>query len=194
MVKILLASGLLLLAGCGYTFQGSGTVLPPDIKRIQIPIVENESTESGLSRVVTEALRDRFERYGVVTIVDNISEADAILNAKILNVRRETETVTSDTDTTLQSNTTLTVAAELKRVTGPILWRDANMSVSRTTGATSSVVVTSSPEFAQGTLGSQQLSALGSREVERGQESQSLDILADEVARRIYDAAVAPDF
>jgi outer membrane lipopolysaccharide assembly protein LptE/RlpB len=184
----------LALSACGYTFQGGGSVLPPDIKVIAIPMVQNASTESSLTTTVTEALRDRFERYGVVTVVEDLGEADAILKARIVKVTRNQRTSTSRTDTELQLDTVLTLAAELRRVTGPVLWRDNNISVSKAFGTTSDVVVTTSPDFASGTLGAADLGALNSREVSRGQEQDALRTLADEAARQIYDSAVAPDF
>ena len=184
----------LALGGCGYTFEGGGSVLPPDVKVIAIPLVQNASTESGLTTVVTEALRDRFERYGVVSVVDDADAADAVLRARILKVSRNQRTSTSKTDTELQLDTTLTLAAELRRVTGPVLWRDNNISVSKEFGTTSGVVVTTSPDFASGTLGSADLGSLENREVSRGQEQEALRSLAEQVARQIYDSAVAPDF
>ena len=147
-MRILIVFLLLLINGCGYTFQGSGSVLPPDVTRITIPMVENNSTEPGIAEIVTEALRDRFERFGVITVVDNIQEADAVLKARIENVRRGTRTTTSSTDTDLQLDTTLVMSAELKRVSGPLLWRAANLSASRAFGTSSDVVVTSSANFA----------------------------------------------
>ncbi len=169
-------------------------MLPPDVKVIAIPLVQNASTESGLTTMVTEALRDRFERFGVVTVVDDAASADAILRARILKVSRDQRTSTSKTDTELQLDTTMTLAAELRRVTGPVLWRDNSISVSKEFGTTSGVVVTTSPDFASGLLGSSDLNSLEDREVSRGQEQAALRSLAEEVASQIYDAAVAPDF
>lgn len=192
--------GLLLLlvsTGCGYTFQGSGSVLPPDVKRIYIPRVENNSAEFQLTSLVTESLRDRFERFGVVAVVDELGDADAVLRARILKIKRNTATSTSKTDTALQVDTTMTFAAELRRVSGPVLWRNTNLAVTKSFGSASAAVVTTSPQFAGGTLSPSDLASLeatGTREVARGQESEAFNQIADEAARIVYDAAVAPDF
>lgn len=192
------ALGILILAvslsACGYTFEGGGSILPSDIKVVAIPLVQNASTESSLTNVLTEALRDRFERYGVVSVVDDMDNADAILKARILKVTRSQRTSTSKTDTELQLDTTLTMAAELRRVTGQVLWRDNNIAVSKAFGTTSGVVVTSSPDFASGSLGAGDLGQLSNREVSRGQEQDALRALAEDVAQQIYNSAVAPDF
>jgi outer membrane lipopolysaccharide assembly protein LptE/RlpB len=189
-----LVSMLSLLSACGYQFAGGGSVLPPDVKAIHIPIVENNTTEGSLSLIFTEALRDRFERYGVVSIVETANEADAVLTARVLRVQRETQTVTSQTDTSLQERTIIQISAELRRVTGPVLWRNDNLIVSRAFGAASSVVVTSSADFAGGNLSSSDLGSLDSREVARGQERAAFEYLCEDAARKIYDEAVAPEF
>lgn len=185
------------LAGCGYTLQGSGSVLPPDVKRVWIPRVENNTTEIALTELLTEALRDRFERYGVVELAEDMGQADAVLRARVTRVRRATGSVSSNTDTALQRDLSVAIAAELRRVTGPVLWSNSNVSVTRAYGAEQSVVVTSSPEFAGSTLGAADLDSLGtggSREVARGQEDEAFAAMSEELAQLVYDSAVAPDF
>lgn len=185
---------LFLVTACGYKFQGSGSILPADVKRIQIPLVENHSTDSALTQLLTEALRDQFERFGVVTVVEDLKDADAVLHFKILKVSRKSRTTTSRTDTAQTFDTSLTVGGDLRRVTGSILWSNPTFLVSRQVGATSDVVVSSSADFAEGTLGASDLASLDSREIVRGQEQEALEKLCDEVARKVYDDAVAPDF
>ncbi len=185
---------ILTLNACGYVFQGSGSVLPPDVKKIQIPIVENNSTESLLTALVTESLRDQFERYGVVTVVENITDADAVLKAKILGITRKSRTVTSNTDTVQQFDTSMTISAELRKANGQILWANPVMSISKAVGTSSSLVISSSADFAGGNLSASDLQGQDSREVARGQEQEALISIANIAARRIYDDAVAPDF
>lgn len=179
---------------CGYTLQGSGTVLPPDVKAIYIPQVQNNSTELGLSDTVTEALREQFESYGVVTVVDRQSLADAVLNVKILNVTRTTRTVLGTDDTATQMETTMVLEGELRRTTGPLLWKNNMIRVARGVGTDRSAVVTSSAAFASGSISSTDLQQLSSREITRSQENEILPNLAAEAARKIYDGSVAPDF
>jgi hypothetical protein len=180
--------------GCGYTFRGSESALPPDVKNIYIPQVENNSTKLGLATIVTEAIRDEFDSYGTVSVVDTQSEADAVLKVRILNVKDNTGATRSGTNTALQTQTTITLAGELRRVTGPVIWRDSAIQATQSFGADSSVVVTSSLDFAGGPSAAGDLAGLSSREVSRGQEANALNTLASNVARQLYDKAVAPDF
>jgi outer membrane lipopolysaccharide assembly protein LptE/RlpB len=185
---------LMIVSGCGYTFQGTGTVLPADVRKIFIPLAENNSTELGLADTVTEALREQFDSYGVVTVVEKQSEADAVLRVTITQVKRSTRSVTSSTNAALQLDTKMSLGAELRRVTGAVLWRDSDISVSKSFGGDRRVVVTSSADFATQSLGAGDITNLDPREVSRGQEQEVLRLLAEDAARQLYDQSVAPDF
>jgi outer membrane lipopolysaccharide assembly protein LptE/RlpB len=192
--RLMILAMCVFLNACGYTLQGSGTVLPPDVKAIYIPQVQNNSTELGLSDVVTEALREQFDSYGVVMVVDRQSLADAVLNVKIQNVTRTTRTVLGTNDTATQMETTMVLEGELRRTTGPLLWRSNMIRVAQGVGTDRSAVVTSSAAFASGSISSTDLQNLSSREITRSQENEILPNLATEAARKIYDGSVAPDF
>jgi outer membrane lipopolysaccharide assembly protein LptE/RlpB len=183
-----------ILTGCGYTFRGSGSALPPDVKAIYIPQVDNNSTKLGLATVLTDAVRDEFDSYGSISVVDNQNQADAVLKVTIVDVKETTSAVRANTNTSLQMQTTMFLTAELRRVTGPVLWRDNQIRVTQTFGADSSVVVTSSAAFAGGSISSGDLSGLSSREISRGQEASALNSLSETAARQMYDKAIAPDF
>lgn len=184
----------LVCSSCGYTFQGSGSILPPDIKTIAIPLAENNTTEPGLGMRFTESLRTRFDRYGAVKVIESESAADAILTARVLDIKNGVSDTTSNTDIELESELVLSVSAELRRKNGQVLYRNANMSVSDSAASTGDVVVTSSSQFAQSGIGSGALDTLSTREVARGQGAQVLEDLIEEASRRIYLDAVAADF
>lgn len=186
-------SFLLMLTGCGYALQGGGTVLPPDVKNIYIPKAENESTALGLSDLVTDALRDQFDSYGAVTVVDKQSQADAVLNVRIVSLMQSVDTV-SATNTANQMDSTMLLSGELRRVTGKVLWRDPQIRVSKNFATNADTVVTSSPDFASGSIATSDLAGLNQSELARGQQRQALITMTADAARMIYDKAVAPDF
>lgn len=190
----LLLSLLLALSACGYAFQGSGTVLPADIKTIAIRVAENQTTETGLGLNFTEKLQSRFERYGAVQVVDPDEDADAELITKILSIETSVQDVTSDTDIELEQDITLTIFAELRRSNGQVLYRNPQLKSRESFASVSDVVVTSSSSFAQGGISADTLGSLGSREVSRGQQAAVLDELLDESARQLYLDAVAAEF
>ncbi|MEN9845677.1 MAG: hypothetical protein RIS36_824 [Pseudomonadota bacterium] len=180
--------------GCGYALRGSGSVLPADVKNIYIPRVENGSTELGLADVVTDALRDEFDSYGTVSVVEKQGDADAILKVRIIDVKNTTSTVNAATNTSLQMDTTMFLGGELRRTTGQLMWRENNLKVTKEYAANQSVVVTTSPDFASGSISASDLASLSSRDIARGQEAQALNDLASNAARMIYDKSIAPDF
>lgn len=181
-------------SGCGYTLRGSGSILPPDVRRIYVAPVVNNSTESNLGQLMTEALQDSFEQYGAVAVVDNEATADAVLRARVQRVSRGTASSTSRTDQALQQDLTMVVDGELRRTTGGLLWKNPRLSVSKPIGVSANVVVTSSSDFAGSALSGSDLSQLGTRELSRGQEQEAFEQLVIDVANKVYDEAVAPDF
>lgn len=188
---------ILTLSSCGYTLRGSETSLPPDVKSIYVPLIENNSPEGGLTRILTESVKDQLDKYGSVNLVDSESEADATLRVKVLDVERSTGAVRSNVDTAVQYDTTLRVAAELRRTNGVIIWQDPALSATTTYGTEQGVVSTGSADFVAGGLSSSDLASLGvggTRGVARAQEQSSLASLSDKIAQQIYDAAVAPEF
>ena len=185
---------LSVLSGCGYQFQGSTSILPPDVKKIAIARVENDTTYSSVGYKLEEELRSQFERYGVVEVVDETRSADAVLYAKITNVDTRVRNVTSETDVAIDQELFMTVAAELRRKNGQTLYRDSNILTTESFASVADTVVTSSSSFAQGNINADTLGSLGQREVSRGQEEQTLDTLVEETARKVYLNAVAAGF
>lgn len=181
------------ISGCGYTFQGSGSVLPDDIKSISISRVENETTSSGLAAKFEEKLMSRFERYGVVKIVSAGEDADARLITRIKSLVTNVRETTGD-DIALELEASLVIDAELRRRNGQLLYKNPSLLVADTYGSVGDVVVTSSADFAQSGIGAGTLGTLGEREVSRGQEEQTLDSLLEEAARKLYLDAVAAEF
>jgi outer membrane lipopolysaccharide assembly protein LptE/RlpB len=72
-------AGLLLVAGCAYTFNPS---LTGHIKTLQIPVVENETIEVELSEQLTSSLTDRFVADNNLNVVSR--DGDAVLEGAIL--------------------------------------------------------------------------------------------------------------
>lgn len=185
---------VMLLTGCGYSLQGSGSILPDDVQSIDIKVADNNTTETGLGVRFTEKLRSRFERYGAVRVVDPGEDADAELITSVLSVNNQVRDVTGRSDIALELELILTIRAELRMKNGQILYKNNLLQVSETFGSVSDVVVTSGSQFAQGNIGAGTLSTLGSREVSRGQQNEAIEEALEEAARVLYLDAVAADF
>ena len=185
---------LLCASACGYAFEGSGSVLPDDVKTIGIWKVRNKTTEPGLSIRFTEKLRSRFERYGALKIIDVEDDPDAILFTAIEQIDNRVRDVTGTNDIALELELIMTISAELITREGRVLYRNEALQALETFGSVSDVVVTTSSQFAQGNVSGETLSNLSSREVARGQQSRVIEDVMEEAARRLYLEAVAEDF
>lgn len=186
------------ITGCGYAFQGSGSVLPESVKTVAIRISENNTTEPGLGLRFTEKLRSRFERYGVVKVVEPDEDADAELITKINRIENRVRDVTGDTDIALELELYMSISAELRTRDGQVLYANDDLRVTESFAGVSDVVVTSSSAFAESGTNSSTLGSLGSsssdREVSRGQKDQALEEMMEESARKLYLDAVAEEF
>ena len=70
-------------AGCGYRLRGTGSSLPPHIKKVQVPMFENQTTRFELDRKLTQGLIDELVARGKVEIVARRDSADAVLSGEI---------------------------------------------------------------------------------------------------------------
>ncbi len=184
----------LFFTSCGYTFIGSGSSLPPDVQTVYIPFVTNLSTDTYVTPLLTEALREEFEKYGVLKVVDATDNYDSVLNVTILSVREESRTVTARTESELQGDLILTLSVELLRRDGSVLWKAPSMEQSRSYASDLSTVVTSSSSFSESGMSATDLQNLGNREVSRSQQRITMENLIEEVSKKIYMQAVAPSF
>ena len=193
-IKIIISSLVFVFVGCGYTFIGSGSSLPPNVKSVYIPFVTNLSSETYITPLITEALREEFEKYGVLKVVDSTENYDSILNVTILSVGEESRTVTANTESELQGDLILNLQVELTRRDGTILWANPHMSMSRSYAADLRTVVTGSSSFAQSGMSASDLQHLGNNEVSRSQQRITMENLIEETSKKIYMQAVAPSF
>ena len=68
---------------CGfYSLAGS---IPPHIKSISIPLMENQTAEFGLAESITDGILDQFNEVGILSLADS-DAANSILNGKIIKV------------------------------------------------------------------------------------------------------------
>ncbi len=182
------------LHSCGYRLQGSGSVLPNDIKTVSIRTAQNNTTITGLGPRFTEKLRSRFERAGIVKILDSGEPADAELITQIQAIANRNREVSGTQNVAVEQDLVFTISAELKKRNGQILYRNPAITVSDSFGSVSSNVVTTSSSFAQGNSGASTLGSLSQREVARGQAAETLETLMEEAARKLYQESVASDF
>ena len=73
-------------SACGYTLVDYSAP-PPGLETVAIQVFENDSFESGVELVFTDALRREFLRRGAVRLVDDRKAADLVISGAIPEVR-----------------------------------------------------------------------------------------------------------
>jgi len=87
----------LLLGGCAF-YSFTGATLPSHLNTIAIPIAQDNTTSpvTTLDRDLTDRLTDRFVERTRLSLTNNESDADALLEARITQYRNEPTAVTGD--------------------------------------------------------------------------------------------------
>ena len=96
---------------CGYRVARHPGTLAEDAPRMLIRTLDNDSSEPGLERVVSEALRREWLRRGRYRLVSDPARADWVLEGRVLPVQVRTETLSS---VVLAVEQTLTLGVELR--------------------------------------------------------------------------------
>ena len=83
MKNVIIISNLIFLVSCGfYSMAGS---IPPYIKSIAIPLMDNQTAEFGLAEDITDGILDEFNEAGILRVSDENS-AHSILRGTIKKV------------------------------------------------------------------------------------------------------------
>jgi len=72
--------------GCGYALAGRGSFLPPDIRVVGIPQLQNQSTFFNVEQVLTEKVRAEFIGRGKYQVVPDATGVDAVLTGTVTGI------------------------------------------------------------------------------------------------------------
>lgn len=102
---------LLVLAACGYHVAGRGDRLPPDVKTVAVPIFKNDTRQFRIEQRLAQAVSREFIERTKFRITVDPSQADAILNGTVKDVRSGVVTYDLETGraTTMQIQVTVNV-------------------------------------------------------------------------------------
>jgi hypothetical protein len=142
----------------------------------------------------SEALRARFDRYGVVKVTADTASADAVLHTVIKDISSQVRNTSGATDQGFDEVLAVTISGDLKKKSGQILWKTDGMIIYQSFANVSGVVVTTSASFAGSDQTASNIANLSNRELSRGQKQIAINAALEESARQIYNSAVAEDF
>jgi hypothetical protein len=172
-------------AGCGYGFTGAAPTVPKAAHTVAITRFTNHTREKGLDVTLQQAIEDEFRRRGPLSVVRD-PEGDVVVSGSI---RRFTSIPVAfgATDNATQYIGWITVHVRLRdRRTGKVLYENAALEESLDFGATSSVVVSSSPLFQQGTINARDLVDMTNVQLGETRRREALSTLVDRVAGDVY--------
>ncbi len=75
----------LFCAQCGYRLRGTGSFLPPHVKRVNVPMFKNLTTRFELDVKLTRSVIDELVARGKVEVVADNANADAVLVGEIIS-------------------------------------------------------------------------------------------------------------
>ncbi len=90
---ITLVLSFIIIIGCGY-YSMAGSI-PPHIKSIAIPLVNNQTAEFGIAESITDNIIEVFNEENILRIIDE-RDADSILYGTIISLEDAPYTFSSE--------------------------------------------------------------------------------------------------
>jgi outer membrane lipopolysaccharide assembly protein LptE/RlpB len=188
--KLILRLGLLtlitMLAGCGYHFGAEGSGLPPQAKTIYVEKFTNRSRYTGLDDQFDRCLKDQIALHKRLQLVDDRAQADLVLSGEFFHITR-LAAATNAVSEPIAYTQTLNANAELTdQHTKQVIWKSTGLSATDTYATVASAVVTTSPEFLQQNLRSQDIANLPDLQLTKTQSDFSQEQTLQGLAQNVY--------
>ncbi len=184
-MRVVFGVSLLAVVGCGYHLAGTGVGLPPGARSVSVSVFANHTREHGLEVGLRRAIEEEFRRRGTLEV---LPDPDGDLEVAGV-IRRFTTTPVAfiSTSEAVQFQGIMQVSFRLvERATGRVVYENRLLQESVDFGATSGVVVTSSPNFQRGTIDARDLAQMTNDQLGEARRRESLVGLVDLLARDIY--------
>jgi outer membrane lipopolysaccharide assembly protein LptE/RlpB len=123
-LAVLALTLLVVLGACGYRLAGKGSTLPEHVRRIAVPLFENETRQPDIAQRITEEVADEFIRRGGYTTTSSPENAEALLTGTVLVYRRNPVGIGEEGRAT-RYEIEIQINAELQDlVNDVVLWKD----------------------------------------------------------------------
>ncbi|HEY2526298.1 MAG TPA: LPS assembly lipoprotein LptE [Candidatus Binataceae bacterium] len=178
---------LLAAAGCGYHFASSGSGLPQDAKTIYVARFSNVSRFTGFNDQFMRYMKDEIAEHKRLQLVEEPSQADLVLTGELLRVETAPAGFNAVSEASIYQQY-MVVRAQLEdRHTGKVLWANVLSSIDQFP-TVSQTTVTTSPEFLQQNLRSQNIANMPDIQVAQTQQAGSTTQMMTRMAQDIYSA------
>ena len=175
-----------MMAGCGYHFGAEGSGLPPQAKTIYVEKFANRSRYTGLDDQFDLYLKDEIAQHKRLQLVDDPGQADLVLSGEFFYIT--TLAVASNAvSEPIEYTQTLSANAQLTdQHTKQVIWRSTGLSATDTYATVASAVVTTSPEFLQQNLRSQDIANFPDLQLAKTQSDFSRGRNLQSLAQNVY--------
>ncbi|SHK09923.1 Lipopolysaccharide-assembly [Desulfatibacillum alkenivorans DSM 16219] len=126
LLRLVLPVLILSLCACGYHFSGGARPGDP-VRTVFIPVLDNETAETGLETMITNGLIREFTREQKFTLAHSRAEANVLLAGSIESLLDENAARRSSGDSALR-RVRMILSLELLDEDGRVLWADDKIS------------------------------------------------------------------
>jgi hypothetical protein len=126
-IALVLLTLFFLPVSCGYHFTGEGPGPLPGLRRVAIPVFENNTSEPDLGSIFASALRKEFITKGQLQVVP-LDQAEAVFRGRVTSIY-SSAVAHREAEETIQNR--LYVTLEIRCVDlrdGKVLWQDPQFS------------------------------------------------------------------
>ncbi len=169
-------------SACGYQFSAT-TSLPQGIQSVSFAEFENYTLEAGVEKELQWAIEREFRTHGNIQVTQ-AGEGKVHVTLQRLDLRPysfDRRAQVLEYELALELNIQLT-----HRESGQVVWQADNLHVTEYYSAIPQVLVTTSPEFLQGTLDPGDLSGLTDTQFSETQRRLAVKRLFATAAREVY--------
>jgi outer membrane lipopolysaccharide assembly protein LptE/RlpB len=185
-LRLAFAAFIAAIAGCGYHFGAAGSGLPPQAKTIYVERFANRSRYNGMDDQFIRYLKDEIAQRKRLELVDDRAQADLVLSGE-LHYITTLAVATNAVSEPIEYTQTISADAELTdQHTKQVIWRSTGISANDTYAMVSSAVVTTSPEFLQQNLRSQDIANLPDIQLAKTQSDFSQQQNLQNLAQSVY--------
>jgi len=122
---ILVLSALML--SCGYYFSPGGENINPNVKKIYVDTLFNNTSEANAENIFRNALNDRFRTTSRFKLAENKEQADAVVSGGIKNLYSSHQSYSS-TDVTKEDRVTAVLDMSFEIKGQGVIWSNHNFS------------------------------------------------------------------
>jgi hypothetical protein len=101
------------LAGCGYALEGRGITTDPSIRRIGVPVFQDQTGRYDLDSKITAAVINELLKRGRFTVVKETTGVDAVVDGEIVGFEVEPVNFTDSGEYTEATRYAVTVTANV---------------------------------------------------------------------------------